>query len=368
MPQLLKDVPKQPSDQQLEAEPLRSRFVIIFDREGYSPVFFKEMWQKHRISCITYHKHPKELWPETWFTQERVVMPRGETVTMPLAEMGSWIGDQKNGLWVREIRKRNESGHQTSLISTVFNQEGREVAACLFSRWSQENFFRYMMEHYAIDALCEYGTESLSGTIQKVVNPAWRHLDQQRGSLKSKIIYRQARFAELTLHPEAKDKDIAQWEAQKSALREDIEHLEHEFLHIKNCLSTTPKHIPWDELPEKDKFQRLAPSRKHLMDTIKLVAYRAETAMAEIVRDKLSHPDEARALVRELFQSSADLTPDEAANTLHVRIHTLASPRTNLAAQHLLDHLNAAEFTYPGTTMKLIYTLAVPQQTSLPGP
>ena len=35
------------------------RFVLVFDREGYSPVFFKEMWQSNRIVCITYHKFPK---------------------------------------------------------------------------------------------------------------------------------------------------------------------------------------------------------------------------------------------------------------------------------------------------------------------
>ncbi|MCL4193465.1 MAG: hypothetical protein KJZ87_17145, partial [Thermoguttaceae bacterium] len=59
VPRLLKDVPHQPSQEALEQDPSRFRFVIVFDREGYSPVFFKEMWQTHRIACITYHKYPK---------------------------------------------------------------------------------------------------------------------------------------------------------------------------------------------------------------------------------------------------------------------------------------------------------------------
>ena len=37
-----------------------------------------------------------------------------------MAERGAWIGDKKKGLWVREIRKLTESGHQVSLISTAF--------------------------------------------------------------------------------------------------------------------------------------------------------------------------------------------------------------------------------------------------------
>jgi hypothetical protein len=64
VPRLLKDVPRQPTDEQLQADPYLSRFVIIFDREGYSPAFFRQMWQDHRIACITYHKYPKDAWPE----------------------------------------------------------------------------------------------------------------------------------------------------------------------------------------------------------------------------------------------------------------------------------------------------------------
>lgn len=57
-------------------------------------------------------------------------------------------------------------------------------------------------------------------------------------------------------------------------------------------------------------FRRLAPSRKRLTDTVKLLAYRAETALTMIVREELSYADETRALIRDLFRSDADLHPD----------------------------------------------------------
>jgi hypothetical protein len=65
-------------------------------------------------------------------------------------------------------------------------------------------------------------------------------------------------------------------------------------------------------------------------------------------------------LIRDLVRSDADLRPDEAAGVLEVRVHTFANPRSNRAIQHLLDHLNLAEFTYPGTTLRLTYALAAP--------
>ncbi|MFQ5932760.1 MAG: putative transposase, partial [Nitrospiraceae bacterium] len=164
VPRLLQEVPRQPSQEELDAHPHLCRFVIIFDREGYSPAFFKEMWQTHRIACVTYHKYPKKVWPEEEFTDNPVRLARGERVSMKLAERGSWIGDKKNGLWVREVRKLTRSGHQVSLISTAYGQLAPEDAAALFSRWSQENFFRYMMQHYAIDLLSEYRTQEIPGT------------------------------------------------------------------------------------------------------------------------------------------------------------------------------------------------------------
>jgi hypothetical protein len=358
VPRLLQEVPGQPTPEQLQADPYRSRFVIVFDREGYSPVFFREMWQQHRIACITYHKYPKESWPESEFAETQVPLPAGEVVSLKLAERGSWIGDRRQGLWVREVRKLNPSGHQTSLISTAYGQLGSQDAGRLFSRWSQENFFRYMMEHYAIDALNEYRTEAIPGTSRPVVNPAWREMEGHARSLKAKLTQRQARFAALTLHPQAEPSEIEKWERQKAELREQIEPLEHELTGLKERMKSTPHHLVWDELPEEHKFQRLAPSRKRLTDTVKMVAYRAETALTMIVREKLTHEDEARALVRDLFRSDADLHPDQAAGVLTVRLHTLANPRSNRAIQHLLDNLNAAEFSYPGTNLRLIYTPA----------
>ena len=225
-----------------------------------------------------------------------------------------------------------------------------------------------MMKHFDIDALNEYRTEVIPGTNRPVVNPARRELDRQSRSRKSKLMQRQARFAALTLHPQADGAGIQKWARQKADLQEEIEQLENDLSVVKEHMASTPKHLTWDDLPEEHKFERLAPSRKRLTDTVKLVAYRAETALASIVREKLSHTDDARSLIRDLLRSDADIHPDEAAGVLEVRLHTLANPRSNRAVQHLLEHLNAAEFTYPGTNLRLTYTLSSPATNDSEGP
>ena len=64
--------------------------------------------------------------------------------SLKFIQMGSWIGDKENGLWVREVRKLCQDGHQTSLVSSAKRSFAIRDAALIFSRWSQENFFAYM--------------------------------------------------------------------------------------------------------------------------------------------------------------------------------------------------------------------------------
>ena len=96
VPRLCRDVPGQPDMQALVEDRYLSRFVLIFDREGYSPDFFKQMW-KQRIACQTYQKYPKESWPEEEFAKRRVEMPHGEMVEMELAETGPDDGREDLG-------------------------------------------------------------------------------------------------------------------------------------------------------------------------------------------------------------------------------------------------------------------------------
>jgi transposase-like protein len=358
VPRLLREVPAQPSAEQLAADPHRCRLVLVYDREGYSPGFLKEMWQNHRIGCITYHKHPGELWREEEFTTQKVELPGGEIIEMKLAERGSLVGSGKDAIWVKEVRKLTESGHQVSLISTVYDMEARELAAGLFTRWCQENFFRYMMEHFEIDLLSEYRTEPLHDT-EKVINPRWRELERQRGSLESKLRYRRARFAEWTLHAVdiGQEKKHQRRQRQKAELLEEIEQLEAELAKVKEAKSKTAHHIRWEELSETDRFTKPVLGRKRLMDAVRMIAYRAETAMSALLRPLGVELTDARRLLQDLFVTEADLLPNPATERLEVHVHRGSRPVVDRQLKALFEQLNEMAFTFPGTEMKMHYQL-----------
>ena len=93
------------------------------------------------------------------------------------------------------------------------------------------------------------------------------------------------------------------------------------------------------------------------MDTIKMIAYRAETAMATVLRSILTRTDDARTLLCDVFTSEADFIPNAEDETLTVRLHHFANPLTDRAVRKLCEHLNETETIYPGTNMRMIYQL-----------
>ncbi len=117
----------------------------------------------------------------------------------------------------------------------------------------------------------------------------------------------------------------------------------------------------YDELPKEARFDRLSTQSKHLIDTIKMVAYRAETAMARILRQKMTRHDDARSLLRAIYNTEVDMNPDRDAKTLTIRLHPLANNSSDQAVRHLREELNRTETVFPGTDLRLIYELVSSQ-------
>jgi len=353
IPRLLQDVPNQPSNDRLAANPYLYRFGIVFDREGYSPAFIKRAWQQ-RIACYTYRKNVSDKWPESEFSKQRVIMPGGEELSMHLAERGVYY--EKEKFWVREIRKLTGSGHQTTLVATDYCNSTAQIGGRMFARWSQENFFKYMMEHYGIDRLIQHGVENMDETV-RLINPAYRQLDSRLRSSRSTLARKTRAYGELILKEEIDEQTVARYAEKKSVLREEIEALTKDMDVLKAKRKQTAKHVTYADLPEDEQFKKLKSRGKHFLDTIKMIAYRAETAMAQIAKEFMLNKDETRAFICQIFKTDADMHPDQKAGILHVRLHTMTNPRNNVYAEKLCLVLNDSETIFPGTNLRMVYSL-----------
>ena len=236
LPDLLVSVPGQPTPNQLAADPLLHRFVVIFDREGAHHSLLSRLWEQ-RIGALTYRKNVTDTWPESEFLETAVLCPGGGAPPMRLAGRETQITARNaTPVPVLEVRRLTESGHQTAIITTARTLATHAIAGRMFSRWCQENYFAYMMQHFDIDGLIEYGSEEIPGTT-RVINPAWRQLDNQIARLTTRLRREQAKLGAAP----PPDPDNAPAIERRATLLEAIQILRAEAESLKDRRSATPK-------------------------------------------------------------------------------------------------------------------------------
>ena len=189
----------------------------------------------------------------------------------------------------------------------------------------------------------------------QVVNPVYSDLDGKVRSQVGKLNRMMANFGAMHFEGTLDDEKISLFMQEKAELNEAIEQQKNALEALKKTRKETLHHIDVNDLPEDQKFKKLSTQSKHLIDTIKMTAYRAETAMANSLRDNMSHPDEVRTLLRALYKTEADLLPDLEAQTLTIRLHHLANVMSDNVIEKLCTQLNATETRFPRTNLRMVF-------------
>lgn len=353
VPMLLTSTVSKYSEEELKEDKDLARFTLVFDREAYDIPFFKKLWNNYRIAVLTYRKSVKDTWPEADFkSYEPIVI--GKTVSMKLCEK-VW---EKEKFRFREIRRLSKNGHQISIVTTHPTIATEVLAGKMFSRWSQENFFRYMVQDYDLDKMWEYGLEEVNQET-KVVNPAYKKIEYQLKKIREKSARLKAKLYATVEENLDSDIDTLKQQLYKQAKIQDaITTFENEISGLCEKRGAIPRYIKLKEMPEQKRYNKLKTESKLFMNTIRMIAYRAETSIANLLTPYYKKSDvEIRMLVKEIIKNDADLIPDYVKQNLTVRLHTLSTPRANNAVMKLCEILNETETLFPGTKLRLIFEM-----------
>jgi transposase-like protein len=327
------------------------RVTLAFDREGWSPKFFQEVFAQG-FDVLTYRKGAYAAWPKRVFRTVEAIVD-GRPVSYQLAERSVRV---LPGFRMREVRRLCDNGHQTSIVTTRTDWPIEVVAWRMFERWTQENFFRYMRQHFALDALVNYHVEPADPE-RTIPNPERKELAKAlRASRAALQELEQAYGQQARANSEAQRPTMRGFKIAQAQLNRQLREAEAKCEQLQARLAQLPKRVPLNEVLDEAEIVRLAPEAKHLTDTIKMLAFRAETALVRcLTLNGVRTEDDGWALVREMLLSSADIVPQAEQQRLLVRIHSLANPRHNRALAKLCETLNALEFRYPGTDLTLVY-------------
>ena len=354
IPKLITEIALAVSEQALMEDPDLPRFTLTFDREGYSPAAFKSYWEDNRVAVLTYNKNVKDKWDESEFTEYEIVT-EGKTVVMELAEREIEL----DGFKIREVRKKGEQSHQTSILTTNKKLSITLIALYMFARWCQENFFRYMRQEYDIDRMLYYAVKEIDSNVM-VVNQRYSKLTQELKKTREKITRNQAKLFVLNEENVSSELETAPDFLEKQLkIKNEIEQLEVVEKRTIALRKEQPYKIAIKDMPEDQRYTKLDMEGKLFQNIIKMICYRSETVVTQLIEaDTYTKKEELRSLVKSIIKTKGDLFPDYQNKTLTVKLYTLSNPRSNNALGKLCELLTDSETIYPGTELRLIYKLA----------
>jgi len=227
----------------------------------------------------------------------------------------------------------------------------------MFFRWNQENFFRYMREEYALDHLVTNNVEPAD--VERLVpNPDKKEKRKVIKGLKGELEKLKKEYGDKVFrNDETRRPTIRGFNIANSGYKKKILKLEKEVEKSEIDLKQIPGKVPVKQLLAEHEIVRLETERKMFTDGIKMICYRVETRLYNLIAPFfVRNNDEGRAFLKSVFQQPADIIPGKEGRVMKVKFHTMSTPRANRALKQLCDVMNQERYVYPGTKMTLVFT------------
>ena len=337
--------------QQIRALVGRRRLTVVFDRGGFSPKLFQHILAAG-FDLLTYRKgrHPK-ISRKHFHPSRTTLGGRRHTYTLADQEVRLLQGQ----LRLRQVTRRMDNGHQTPILTSRRDLPAAQVACRMFDRWRQENFFKYLREEYALDALVEYATAPDDATRQ-VPNPAWAAADSKLRQAYAQWDRLQAEYGlEAWINSEQQRRTMRGFKTAHGQLSRQLADACQKVQHLEKRRAAIPKRIPVQSLTHGP-VVKLAPERQHLTHLIKMLAYQAESDLLRLAAPHYRRvDDEGRTLIQSALTSAADLEVTQ--KELRVTLAAQSSPHRTRAVAELCKELNTVQTFFPGSQLQLRYAI-----------
>jgi len=334
-------------------------FTLVFDRGGFSADAFRFL-QAEGLGFITYlarRRHarrlPADRFHRSWFTVE------GTRHVYHVAEKRTRVG--RAGA-LRTILFLGDEGQQIPVLTNLAAETlPAKVVQCLRLRWRQENAFKFLHEHYAVEQIIQYGAD-VEAQPRRVPNPKRRILTDRLRQVSGEIDALEGELGHaVDINDESRRPTARGFKIAHSALRQRLAQRRQVFARLQTRLRHTPGQI--DAAVAGKTRPLLREDRRLVVNTLKLVAANAERLIALRFRQHYDAPNDVFSVFRGLLQLPGTLR-STAADQLEVCLQRPDSPKIAHALDALLRDLNQDQARLLGDGPTLHFTLAEPLNTN----
>jgi transposase len=329
----------------------KRRLTVVFDRGGYSPKLFQQIIAAN-FDLLTYRKGRYPRMARKRFHPCRTRRD-GRTLTYVLADQEVRL--LKGRLRLRQVTRLMDNGHRTPILTSRRDLPAAQVAYRMFDRWRQENFFKYLREEYALDALAEYATVP-DDPAREVPNPAWAAVEARLRQAYAQLDRLQAEYGlEALTNLEEQRRTMRGFKTAHGKLGQQIWSVWQHIEQLEKRRAAIPRRVPVQSVVAEP-VVKLAPERKHLTNLIKMLAYQAESDLLRWVAPHYRRAgQEGRTLLQAALASAADLQVTD--TDLRVTLAPQSSPHRTRAIAALCDQLTQTKTLFPGSGLRLHYAI-----------
>jgi hypothetical protein len=311
----------------------KRQVTFVFDRGGQSGPLFKEIEGGGDL-FITYKKGKFRSLPGGAFrTCEAVITRWGKKVKKTY---DLWEGKiDIKGYGKTRLILVKKKGHQTPIITNDWTMSAVDVVVLMFDRWSQENFFKYMVSNYSLDELATHEAHENSAIL--LPNPRWAELEKKIREARKKIAAMERGVGKLvagggdreTCKDDRKNPLVVKVASLKR-MKTRLKKLQEE---KKNCLQK----IPLSALQGEEQ-KVLTQEGKILLDAVKLAVYNAEEWLLEMMQPHYRNWRDPRPVLKMILKQKGDIQAKD--GVVKVRLQKFHNPVYQKAARGLCKALS----------------------------
>jgi len=310
-------------------------FTLIFDRGGYSGDAFRFL-EEQGIGFITYLKgrparrrYPQRLFKPGWsaFEDQRHAYKLFEKKTR-IARVGN----------IRTVLFLGDEGQQIPVLTNLTPRvKAARVVHCLRLRWRQENNFKYLSDHYAIDQIVQYGADQETQD-RLIANPRRKALKDEVRALTQQIQVLEAQLGRaLNDNDESQRPTARGLKIAHGHLRREIAHKRQALTRLENRLRRTPGQISAEQADKTRSLLR--EDRRLVINALKIAACNAERLLVRRFDETYEQPKDSFSVFRGLLHLPGHIRatgPDNA----DVRLQRPDSEKAARALEALLADIN----------------------------
>jgi hypothetical protein len=324
--------------------PLEAVVTCVIDRGIFSHEVFAHAIQAPDYHLITWEKNYR---PGPWDPQKRSGQCVLERTRNHAQDKRVYRFEYLDQRWAKNpqmrqliVRATNPQGRtvEVSILTDDLQRPAAEIILLMFNRWTQENDFKYLDQHFGLNEITSYASvayERLKDQVQEkqIKSGAYKALAQEAAQIKSPL-------CKLLLAEH-------QHRGQSARRTERIAALSQELKEVQEKQAQTDKEVSRLEVLIEQQMVRLDTRNKRLLDSLKLTARNAFYRALQPFKKAYNNYRDDHEFFRNLTQAGGVLVQGAEQVEAYLLPTVNYPPKLQKIVRELLAELNATDPQMP---------------------